>query len=145
MRIHCQSCRSSSQNRPSNTNHEFCSCLSLRSPTSFIWSRTSLTALEELLVMWKKMGFSRTQGASVRIIRRWARPRRSLQSEGTRSRWTLIMSLFLRGPGSSISYHLQEDMDSFPSRWMVSDAGPAFRTGILAPNITFLSSFRQST
>ena len=53
--------------------------------------------------MWKKMGFSRTQGASVRIIRRWARPRRSLQSDGTRSRWTLVMSLFFWEPGSSNS------------------------------------------
>ena len=44
-----------------------------------------------------------------------------------------------------IACYLQEDIDSFPSRWMVSDAGPAFITGILAPNITFLSSFRQST
>ena len=40
---------------------------------------------------------------------------------------------------------LHEDMDSFPSCWMVSEAGPASKTGIFAPNITFRSSFRQST
>ena len=39
--------------------------------------------------MWKKIGFSSTHGARARIIRRCAKPRRSLQSEGTRRRWTL--------------------------------------------------------
>ena len=111
--------------------------------------------------MWKKMGFSRTHGARVRIIRRWANPRRSLQSEGTSSRWTLnCRCIYIPLSGSSkyvqtygpataslnfVSRDLHEEIDSFPSCWLVSEAGPASKTGIFAPNITFRSSFRQST
>ena len=40
---------------------------------------------------------------------------------------------------------LQEDIDWFPSCWIVNEAGPASKTGIFAPNIIFLSSFHQST
>ena len=85
MRTHFQSCISSSRSQPLLKFKIF-----LRNPlTSFSWSRTPRTAVEELSVMWKKIGFSRTHGARARIIRRCAKPRRSLQSEGTRRRWTL--------------------------------------------------------
>ena len=43
----------------------------------------------EELVMWKKMGFSRIQGARVLIILRLASPLLSSRSEGVTKYWIL--------------------------------------------------------
>ena len=100
----------------------------MTAPTSAIWSRVALTAVEEELVMWKNIGFSRIQGARVRSMRRLARPRRSRQSEGVRSRCTLqVVKGFL------------------PRGCTVEMLGPTLTSGIHDPGIILSSCFVHST
>ena len=52
-------------------------------------------AAKDELVMWKKMGFSSVQGASVLIILLLARPLLSSKSEGVTRNWILLNITFV--------------------------------------------------
>ena len=93
--------------------------------------------------MWKKIGFSRVQGARVRSIFLRARPLLSLQSEGTRSRCTLGSQLQL---ASHRATYLQEvRMLAGPRGRFTGGLGPALTRGMVAPCITVESSLCHST
>ena len=60
-------------------------------------------AAKDELVMWKKMGFSSVQGASVLIILLLARPLLSSKSEGVTRYWILLNITFVVKEMTSIT------------------------------------------